>query len=103
MRPCWLSNYVRHALHVSAIVLLLDLAAATPVGVAPATVLDERPTGLVAFTLVRGGPTERDFLSFINSRRCLQDAMPSWLRYANVAFHEGNVPSQMQHALRLRV
>jgi hypothetical protein len=54
------------------------------------------PPGLAVFTLVRGG----SFDMFVNSRRCLQDAMPSSIRYDDVAFHEGTVPARHRHRLR---
>eukprot|EP00966_Prymnesium_polylepis_P316954 7323401-Prymnesium_polylepis.1 len=37
----------------------------------------QRPRGLVAFTLVRGGASDSDYVSFLSSRRCLRDSMPS--------------------------
>ena len=56
--------------------------------------------GLVTFTLVRGGPSEGDYASFVNSRRCLLAAMPDVLPYDDVAFHEGNVPARIESTLR---
>jgi hypothetical protein len=59
--------------------------------------------GLAVFTLVRGGSSEAEFESFVSSRRCLEDVMPAWIVFDHVAFHEGNVPAELQHALRQRV
>jgi hypothetical protein len=59
--------------------------------------------GLVVFTLVRGGPSEGAYESFVNSRDCIRGAMPSEFIFDNVAFHEDNVPSHVQVALRQRV
>jgi hypothetical protein len=59
--------------------------------------------GLAVFTLVRGGPSEADYESFISSRRCLDDVMPAWVSYDSIAFHEGNVPHDLQLVLRQRV
>eukprot|EP00966_Prymnesium_polylepis_P296167 6841276-Prymnesium_polylepis.1 len=59
-----------------------------------------RSRGLVAFTLIRGGPSLSDYEMLIHSRRCLQDAMPAALQYDDVAFHEGNVPAELQPVLR---
>eukprot|EP00966_Prymnesium_polylepis_P146005 3372609-Prymnesium_polylepis.1 len=57
---------------------------------------------LVAFTLLRGGPSASDYEMFANSRLCLADAIPS-IVYDDVAFHEGNVPPEMQRALRQKM
>jgi transglutaminase/protease-like cytokinesis protein 3 len=61
---------------------------------------DAPPPGLVTFTLVRGGSSVSDFDSFVNSRRCLRDIMPNWFPYDDIAFHEGNVPRDVQTTLR---
>jgi|EP00966_Prymnesium_polylepis_P150565 hypothetical protein len=63
----------------------------------------EMPRGLVVFTLVRGGPSEADFDSFVHSRRCLHEAMPAGSAYDDVAFHEGNVPLEVRLTLRERM
>eukprot|EP00966_Prymnesium_polylepis_P037273 865535-Prymnesium_polylepis.1 len=60
----------------------------------PAAPLDPA-TGLVVFTLLRGGALINDYHSFINSRRCLRDVFPNWVHYDVVGFHEGNVPTFM--------
>eukprot|EP00966_Prymnesium_polylepis_P025059 577894-Prymnesium_polylepis.1 len=54
---------------------------------------------LAVFTLVRGGRSQSDFESFVNSRHCLQ-ILPSWIEYDDIAFHEGNVGFGMQQVLR---
>jgi hypothetical protein len=60
-----------------------------------------RPAGwLAAFTLVRGGADFGAYETFLNSRRCLRAALPAVIAYDDFAFHEGNVPSEVQ--LRLR-
>jgi hypothetical protein len=58
---------------------------------------------LAVFTLVRGGPTEADYISFVNSRSCLNDAMPAGINYDDIAFYEGNVPLNVQRALSQQV
>ena len=55
---------------------------------------------LVAFTLIRGGPDEAAYETFTHSRRCLEAAMPAEIAYDDVAFHEGNVPRDVQRSLR---
>jgi hypothetical protein len=59
--------------------------------------------GLVAFTLIRGGPAEATYDMFVNSRRCLRTAMPAVIQYDNVAFHEGNVPGTIELLLLAKV
>eukprot|EP00966_Prymnesium_polylepis_P248278 5740405-Prymnesium_polylepis.1 len=57
-------------------ILLLRLAAT--VSIAAVTGQVERLSdnaALVVFTLLRGGSTEDDYISFINSRRCIRDAV----------------------------
>ena len=76
------------------------------VAAAPATAVaaaQNQPAGLAVFTLVRGGTSDTMFETFINSRHCLHEAMPSWLAYDNVVFHEGNVATDMQLMLQLKV
>jgi hypothetical protein len=58
-----------------------------------------RRPGLVVFTLIRGGPREEAFDDFVESRRCLLDAMPTTIQYDNIAFHEVNVPTVVQSRL----
>ena len=58
-----------------------------------------RPS-LVTFTLIKGGPEEGAYETFVHSRQCLESAIPADVEYTDVAFHEGNVPSRIQHALR---
>ncbi|KAL1512046.1 hypothetical protein AB1Y20_005320 [Prymnesium parvum] len=55
---------------------------------------------LAVFTLVRGGATERDLQTFVNSRLCLRDAMPAGVAYDNIAFLEHALPPRVQAALR---
>eukprot|EP00966_Prymnesium_polylepis_P101963 2361323-Prymnesium_polylepis.1 len=61
------------------------------------------PRRLAVFTLVRGGPSTAHYASFVASRECLRDVMPHGVLYDNVAFHEGNVPAEMQPVLRQQV
>eukprot|EP00966_Prymnesium_polylepis_P242691 5612513-Prymnesium_polylepis.2 len=58
---------------------------------------------LAVFTLVRGGSSEADYNSFVNSRRCLHETMPAWLVYDSIVFHEGNVPIEAQQMIRRSV
>eukprot|EP00966_Prymnesium_polylepis_P070579 1640129-Prymnesium_polylepis.3 len=58
---------------------------------------------LVAFTLIRGGPDEAAYETFTHSRRCLAAIMPAEIEYDDVAFHEGNVPREIQGSLRQRM
>jgi hypothetical protein len=79
--------------------LLLAMAVAVaPTGTKDA-VLETLSKQLVVFTLVRGGSSESDYESFVNSRRCLDQVMPHTVAYDHVAFHEGNVPLAVQRAL----
>ena len=56
---------------------------------------------LAIFTLIRGGPSIHDYQMFLNSRACLQDVLLPANQSADfVAFHEGNVPADVQQALR---
>eukprot|EP00966_Prymnesium_polylepis_P084055 1945804-Prymnesium_polylepis.1 len=48
------------------------------------------PQGLVVFTLIRGGRGD-SYEMYVNSRACLRKAVPAFVDYADVAFHEGNV------------
>ena len=64
-----------------------------------ANAVPSRRPGLAVFTLVRGGPDEGAFDDFVESRRCLRDAMPTTIQYDNIAFHEGNVPTVVQSRL----
>eukprot|EP00966_Prymnesium_polylepis_P294492 6800699-Prymnesium_polylepis.2 len=64
------------------------------------TAVSTKGKGLAVFTLVRGGPTTTDYETFINSRRCLRESMPDVIEYDDVAFHEGNVPQNMQLMLQ---
>ena len=59
--------------------------------------------GLAAFTLVRGGAHDSDFTMYVNSRRCLREALPAVIEFDDVAFHEGNVPVDVQLRLRQQV
>ena len=59
-----------------------------------------RATSLATFTLVRGGSSWNDYSMFEEGRRCLHEAMRAGLRYDDVAFHEGNVPTYAQHAMQ---
>jgi hypothetical protein len=58
---------------------------------------------LAVFTLVRGGSSLEVFESFVNSRNCLRQVLPSAIKYDEIAFHEGNVPSAVQRSLQLQV
>ena len=58
--------------------------------------------GLVAFTLIRGDRGD-SYDMYVNSRACLRKAVPAFIDYADVAFHEGNVGLDVQMALRKRV
>ena len=64
---------------------------------------ETHPAGLAVFTLIRGGPSKPEYESFINSRRCLRDAAPGWLQFDDIAFHEGNVPAELQIVLQQQV
>ena len=66
-----------------------------------ASASENQPKGLAVFTLIRGGVSAIDYESFINSRRCLREALPAWFSYDDVAFHEGNVAYDIQIHLRL--
>ena len=55
---------------------------------------------LVAFTLIRGGPDEAAYETFTHSRHCLAAIMTAEIAYDDVAFHEGNVPRELQKTLR---
>ena len=68
----------------------------------PAAALDPA-TGLVSFTVLRGGSLIGDYNSFINSRRCLRDVFPNWIHYDDVGFHDGNVPTGMWPMLQRKV
>jgi|EP00966_Prymnesium_polylepis_P332206 hypothetical protein len=65
-----------------------------------AAAADEQRYGLAVFTLLRGGSLDSDYVSFVNSRDCLQRSMSRIVQYDDVAFHEGNVPSTVQSTLR---
>ena len=78
----------------SAIVVAAMTAVTAP------TTQTQTANGLVVFTLVRGGSSKADFDTFVHSRRCLREAMPAWSTYDDVAFHEGNVPLEVQRTLR---
>jgi hypothetical protein len=54
---------------------------------------------LAVFTLlIRGGPSFSDFETFVSSRECLRTAVPD-LRYDDIAFHAGNVPTELGEEL----
>ena len=57
-------------------------------------------TSSAVFALVRGGPSLHSYETLVQSRRCLRDSLPAGFRYDNVVFHEGNVPLDVQTALR---
>ena len=87
-----------HGLHLPVAMLLFVSVCAS------AAEPQAAPAGLATFTLVRGGTSAAGYESFVNSRRCLREgAIPSWLIYDDIAFHEGNVPRDMQSMLRQRV
>ena len=73
------------------------------VSVAVASPSETHPAGLAVFTLIRGGPFKAEYDSFINSRRCLREAAPGWLQFDDMAFHEGNVPAELQIVLQQQV
>ena len=77
------------------------VSVAVSVAVEPASETD--PAGLAVFTLIRGGPSEPEYESFINTRRCLRETAPRWLQYDDIAFHEGNVPAELQVVLQQQV
>lgn len=84
-------------------ILLLRLAATVSIAAVAGEV--ERlshDAALVVFTLVRGDQTEDNYISFINSRRCIRDAVGGAVVYDDVAFHEGNVAPEMQRRLQRR-
>ena len=58
--------------------------------------MPQQAQGVVVFTLIRGGPAEDAYDMFVNSRRCLRSAIMSAVQYDDLAFHEGNVPHEMQ-------
>jgi hypothetical protein len=82
-----------------AIALAAIAAAAAPAYETP------KASSLAVFTLVRGSSSEGEagLDSFIHSRRCLREAMPAWSTYDDIAFHEGNVPLEVQRALRKKM
>ena len=81
----------------------LPLMAAADVSLASATPIDA-PKGLhqrfAVFTLVRGGPTDANYTTFVNSRLCLRNAINDEVAFDDVVFHEGNVPMNMQLSLK---
>lgn len=60
----------------------------------------EKAIGLATFTLLNGGSSFDAYESFWNSRLCLHDAVPALLKYEDVAFHSGNVPTHIQQNLQ---
>lgn len=56
--------------------------------------------GLVTFALVRGGSDYNSYKTFMNSRACLREAVPPAIDYDDVAFHEGNIPADVQLKLK---
>ena len=62
--------------------------------------LSRARNAMVAFTLLRGGPAIDAYEMYTSSRRCLRDALHPLVQYDDVAFHEGNVPQDIQRSLR---
>eukprot|EP00966_Prymnesium_polylepis_P229621 5313086-Prymnesium_polylepis.1 len=73
----------------------MHVAAACLAGLAVVAAEIQRPDFAV-FTLVRGGPLETDYDSFVNSRHCLREALPVAIEHDDIAFHDGNVQPEMQ-------
>lgn len=55
---------------------------------------------LATFTLIRGGSELHQYDTFMNSRICLRDVLAGVTEYDDIVFHEGDVPSSIQRALR---
>ncbi|KAL1530192.1 hypothetical protein AB1Y20_001108 [Prymnesium parvum] len=71
---------------------------------APLAPHDAGPSSrLATFTLVRGGSSEGDYETLVNSRRCLRQALAAVIDYDDIAFHEGNVPLLIQRSLSERM
>ena len=51
------------------------------------------------FALVRGGLPYDAFTAFDQSRQCLREAMPPGIPYEVIAFHDGDVPRDVQQRL----
>ena len=54
---------------------------------------------LCVFSHVRGELSRDKGAMLRNSRRCLREAMPSSAKYDDIAFHEGEVASDVQTRL----
>ena len=56
-------------------------------------------SGLAIFTLIRGGHDRLAYATFEASRECLESSMPYSLTWSDIAFHEGNVPLNIEREL----
>lgn len=60
---------------------------------------DSEGAALCIFTLLRGGTSDYTCALFEQSRKCLREAIPSGIKYEQIAFHEGNLALDVQTRL----